>query len=98
MISFWQGTLTLTPASDNWVAENRMRAKTIDTIGNYSQIMSEAEEKYGVDPKTGFVQVWNQEIGPVRLRSGNKLDQHHLQEHSVVVDGLMVDLADLLLG
>ena len=60
LISFWQGTLTLTPASDNWVTENRMKAKTIDTIGNYSQIMSEAEEKYGVDPETGFApEVWN---------------------------------------
>ena len=50
----------MTPASDNWVTQNRVEARTIDTIGNYSQIMSEAEEKFGVDPETGFApQVWN---------------------------------------
>ena len=60
LISFWQGTLVLTPASDNWVTQNRIEARTIDTIGNYSQIMSEAEEKYGVDPETGFAsELWN---------------------------------------
>ena len=60
LISFWQGTIVLTPASDNWVSQDRQSAKTIDTIGNYSQIMSEAEEKYGVDPETGFAaEVWN---------------------------------------
>jgi len=60
LISFWQGTIVLTPASDNWVDQTRQKAKTIDTIGNYSQIMSEAEEKYGVDPETGFAaEVWN---------------------------------------
>ena len=60
LISFWQGTIVLTPASDNWVDQTRVEARTIDTIGNYSQIMSEAEEKYGVDPETGFApEVWN---------------------------------------
>ena len=60
LISFWQGSLVLTPASDNWVTQNRMEARTIDTIGNYSQVMSEAEEKYGVDPETGFAsEIWN---------------------------------------
>ena len=60
LISFWQGTIILTPSSDTWVDQTRMKAKTIDTIGNYSQIMSEAEEKYGVDPETGFAsEVWN---------------------------------------
>lgn len=60
LISFWQGTIVLTPTSDNWVDQTRLKAKTINTIGNYSQIMSEAEEKYGVDPETGFAsEVWN---------------------------------------
>jgi len=60
LISFWQGTIVLTPSSDTWVDQTRTKAKTIDTIGNYSQIMSEAEEKYGVDPETGFAsEVWN---------------------------------------
>ena len=60
LISFWQGTIDLVPSSDNWVTQNRTKARTIDTIGNYSQIMSEAEEKYGVDPETGFAsEIWN---------------------------------------
>ena len=37
-----------------------MEARTIDSIGNYSQVMSEAQEKYGVDPETGFAsEIWN---------------------------------------
>ena len=61
LISFWQGTIVLTPASDNWVDQTRVEARTIEVIGNYSQIMSDkSEEKYGVDPETGFApEVWN---------------------------------------
>ena len=60
LISFWQGTIALTPSSDNWVTPNEIKAKTIDTIGNYSQVMSDAEEKFGVDPETGFAsELWN---------------------------------------
>jgi hypothetical protein len=60
LISFWQGTISLTPSSDNWVTPNEIKAKTIDTIGNYTQVMSEAEEKFGVDPETGFAsELWN---------------------------------------
>ena len=60
LISFWQGTITLTPSSDNWVTTTKMEAKTIDSIGNYSQIMSEYNEKYEVDSETGFASaIWN---------------------------------------
>jgi hypothetical protein len=60
LISFWQGTVILTPSSDNWVTQNRIEARTIDTIGNYAQVMSDAEERFGVDPETGFApEVWN---------------------------------------
>ena len=60
LISFWQGTISLTPSSDNWVTPNEIKAKTIDTIRNYTQVMSEAEEKFGVDPETGFAsELWN---------------------------------------
>ena len=60
LISFWQGTIVLTPASDNWVDQTRVKAKTIDTLGNYAQVMTEAEEKFGVDPETGFAaEIWN---------------------------------------
>jgi len=60
LISFWQGTISLVPSSDNWVTQNRREAKTIEVPGNYADIMSEAEEKYNVDPQTGFsATVWN---------------------------------------
>jgi hypothetical protein len=60
LISFWQGTITLSPSSDNWVTTTKMEAKTIDSIGNYSQIMSEYNEKYEIDPETGFASsIWN---------------------------------------
>ena len=60
MISFWQGTIALVPSSDNWVTQNRVEAKTIDVPGNYADVMAEAEEKFNVDPQTGFAAtIWN---------------------------------------
>ena len=37
LISFWNGTLELTPASDNWVDTARLEAKIIETEGNYAE-------------------------------------------------------------
>ena len=54
LISFWQGTLELTPASDTWVDQTRMEAKIIQTEGNYAEAMRDAVENLGVDPQTGF--------------------------------------------
>ena len=60
LISFWQGTVTLVPASDNWVAQTRLDTKSIETIGNYAQVMAQAEAEHGVDPQTGFAATqWN---------------------------------------
>ena len=60
LISFWQGTIELVPSSDNWVTQNRVEAKTIDVPGNYADVMAEAEEKFNVDPQTGFAAtIWN---------------------------------------
>jgi hypothetical protein len=60
LISFWQGTVTLTPSSDNWVTPNKMESKTIDSIGNYTQVLANYNENYEVDPETGFAPtVWN---------------------------------------
>ena len=36
LISFWQGTMELTPASDTWVDTARLQAKIIQTEGNYA--------------------------------------------------------------
>ena len=60
LISFWQGTITLTPSSDTWIDQTRISAKTIDTMGNYAMALAAAEEQFGIDPQTGFSgEVWN---------------------------------------
>ena len=60
LISFWQGTVELTPASDNWVDTVRLEAKVIQTEGNYAETMAAASRNFGVDPQNGFAPVlWN---------------------------------------
>ena len=60
LISFWQGTITLTPSSDTWIDQTRLAAKTIDTMGNYAMALAAAEEQFGIDPQTGFSgEIWN---------------------------------------
>ena len=59
LISFWQGTLELTPASDDWVDTTRLEAKVFETEGNYEKAMADAVKNLNVDPNTGFApQVW----------------------------------------
>ena len=60
LISFWQGTLELTPASDTWVDTVRLEAKIIDVEGDYTETMNNLAETQGIDPQTGFGPVlWN---------------------------------------
>ena len=60
LISFWQGTMELTPASDTWVDTVRLEAKVIDVEGDYASTMSLLEQTEGLDPQTGFGPiVWN---------------------------------------
>jgi hypothetical protein len=60
LISFWQGTLELTPASDTWIDTVRLEAKIIDTEGNYAETLANAARTLNVDPQTGFAPtVWN---------------------------------------
>ena len=60
LISFWQGTLELTPASDTWVDTVRLEAKVIEMEGDYEQTMEDAARTMNVDPQTGFAPtVWN---------------------------------------
>ena len=54
LISFWQGTLELTPASDTWVDTVRLEAKVIEIEGDYEQTMEDAARTMNVDPQTGF--------------------------------------------
>jgi hypothetical protein len=60
LISFWQGTLELTPASDTWVDTVRLEARIIDTEGNYAETLATAARTLNVDPQTGFAPtLWN---------------------------------------
>jgi len=54
IISFWLGTIELTPATDTWVDTTRLSAKIIDVEGNYTEQLLIATEKLGVDPQTGL--------------------------------------------
>jgi hypothetical protein len=60
LISFWQGSLELTPASDTWVDSVRLDAKIINVEGNFDSTMQLAVRTLNVDPQTGFAPtVWN---------------------------------------
>ena len=60
LISFWQGTVELTPATDTWVDTVRLEAKIINTEGNYAETLANAARTLNVDPQTGFAPtVWN---------------------------------------
>ena len=54
LISFWSGTVELTPASDNWVDTARLDAKIIDVEGDYASTFSRMTENGTIDPQTGF--------------------------------------------
>ena len=60
LISFWQGTMELNPASDTWVDTARLQAKIIQTEGNYAATLDNMVRNDGVDPQTGMGPViWN---------------------------------------
>ena len=60
LISFWQGTMELNPASDTWVDTVRLDAKIIDVEGDYASTVALLEQTDGLDPQTGFAPiVWN---------------------------------------
>ncbi|OUV69056.1 MAG: hypothetical protein CBC89_01640 [Euryarchaeota archaeon TMED129] len=54
LISFWNGTIELTPSSDNWVDTTRLDAKIIETEGNYNEVFNDNVEAGLIDPQTGF--------------------------------------------
>ena len=60
LISFWNGTLELTPASDNWVDTARLQAKIIDVEGDYASTFNRLADNGTIDPQTGFgPMVWD---------------------------------------
>ena len=54
LISFWNGTLELTPATDNWVDTARLEAKIIDVEGDYASTFNNLADNGTIDPQTGF--------------------------------------------
>ena len=60
IISFWGGTIDLTPASDNWVDTERLEANIINVEGNFTQSVQDITDMFGGDPQSGFGSVvWN---------------------------------------
>ena len=54
LISFWQGSMELTPSSDTWVDTARLDAKVIEIEGNYAATMASMAQTDGIDPQTGL--------------------------------------------
>ena len=60
LVSFWQGSVELSPASDTWVDTVRLEAKIINTEGNYAETLALASRTLNVDPQTGLSPtIWN---------------------------------------
>tara|TARA_B100001250_G_scaffold12562_1_gene10957 strand:- start:1943 stop:9496 length:7554 start_codon:yes stop_codon:yes gene_type:complete len=59
MISFWQGTVEMTPATDNWVDTVRLEARVINNEGNFAAVLADARENLGFS-QDGFAgTIWN---------------------------------------
>jgi hypothetical protein len=56
-VSFWQGTIELTPSSDTWVDTVRVQTRIIETEGNYAATVDYYERTNELDPQTGFIPI-----------------------------------------
>ena len=56
-VSFWQGTIELTPTSDTWVDTVRVQTRIIETEGNYAATVDYYERTNELDAQTGFVPI-----------------------------------------
>jgi hypothetical protein len=54
LISFWQGTMELTPSSDTWVDTARLQPKIINVEGDYQSVFNRMVENGEIDRQTGF--------------------------------------------
>lgn len=60
LISFWEGTLDLTPSSDTWVDTVRIEATIIRQEGDFAETVSRLSRTLNLDPQTGFSPIlWN---------------------------------------
>ncbi len=56
-VSFWQGTMELTPASDTWVDTVRVQSRIVETEGNYAATVDYYERTQELDHQSGFVPI-----------------------------------------
>lgn len=54
-VSFWQGSMELTPTSDTWVDTARVKAKIIETEGNYAATIDFYDRTEVLDSQSGFI-------------------------------------------
>ena len=74
LISFWQGTMELSPASDTWVDTTRLEAKVISMEGNYQYTFDQMANSGEINPQTGFGPiVWDQMI-PLEYKKAETLE------------------------
>jgi len=60
LVSFWNGSLELTPATDTWTDTVRLEANIIQTEGNFAETLELATRTLNIDPQTGFSPtLWN---------------------------------------
>ena len=60
ILSYWFGSVELTPASDNWLDTQRLEANIINVEGNFAAELASANREFGVDLQTGFAAtIWN---------------------------------------
>lgn len=71
-VSTWIGNIELAPASDTWIAENKLSARNIDEEGTYNALLNSLQ----ADPNTGISPVdWGswQELWSGQTVIGNEL-------------------------
>jgi len=54
LISFWQGTMEITPSSDTWVDTARLQPKIINVEGDYQSVYNRMVDNGEIDAQTGF--------------------------------------------
>ena len=60
LISFWEGTLELTPSSDTWVDTVRLEANIVRQEGDFAETVSRLSRTINLDPQTGLSPIlWN---------------------------------------
>jgi len=104
IISFWKGTLDLTPASDNWVDTERLEANIINiTDGNLTRQLQELGDRFGGNSQNGFANgvLWNawedawtggpgSRFGPRRIDTRSEIGRRWWQGDSLMAESITV--------